>query len=167
MVRTWLAVDCRLRRISGSSEASRRLAGLPARLRSRAGELARFAVQRFPLAYIAEDGFDTLRDYANSDRGKSSFREFLDKKSEPIKALRALTDNITDDAPAVLHPIPKLEFTPEICEAIYPDERESVEFGLEIGRFLIWGSLSLAAGFVNSDEPAGEAVRRFMADRAH
>jgi len=83
--------------------------------------------------------------------------------------------------------LPKLELSPKKIETIYPGEPESVEAGINIGRFIIWGSEDIASllikGFYFNPSPVSNipnfpidtkqhaeirrAVSRFIADRAN
>ncbi|MDA1044998.1 MAG: hypothetical protein O3C57_07225 [Verrucomicrobia bacterium] len=111
-----------------------------------------------------------LQGYAESEEGEADFRELLDRKSEKVESFRALAKKVskgTEDRQAVFRPIPSFEFTPELCESIYPGEQVNVELGLGYGRLLIWGPPFLTEIAAQGDGPTEEAVRRFIADRAN
>lgn len=112
--------------------------------------------------------FVFLRDYAESEQGQAEFRELMDVKAQKVESLRRLASEISRAAAAGFRPIPRFGFSPGLYEDIYSGEPESVELGLEVARFLIWGSDDYRAHMAKSARgPVGEAIRRFIADRAN
>ncbi len=112
--------------------------------------------------------FIYLRDYAERDEGEAAFREVMDRRSGKVDFFRSLVKDASEgleDANVRVHFIPKFEFTPELCEEIFPGE--GVEVGLYLAPKLIWGSPAMAESLAQSHGPPGEAVRRFLTDRAH
>ncbi len=110
-----------------------------------------------------------LRDYAESAEGEADFRELMDRRSAKVDFFRSIIDEIPapPSGEVRVRPIPKFEITPELCEEIYSGEPLSVEVGLGFARWLIWGNPAVAESLAQNDGPPGEAVHRFLADRAH
>ena len=106
-----------------------------------------------------------LRDYAESDEGQAAVREVMDRRAAKVDFFRSLFRDAPVDGR--LYIMPKFEYGPKLCEEIYVGEQESVEFGLELARRLIWGPAAFIEDYAQSEGPPGEATRRFIADRAN
>ncbi len=104
-----------------------------------------------------------LRDYAESEKGEADFRASMEHNEDKIEAFRS----IAAEAGVTSRPIPKIDLTPELCEEIYPGEQTSVEFGLTLGRWLIFAPRFGNAFMPKEGSPEAEAVSRFRADRAN
>jgi hypothetical protein len=99
-------------------------------------------------------GMVRVRDYAESDEGKAEYRHLMEK-------MRAMAAEIAPGGK--FYPKPKVEFR----GFRYPGDRTSFEFGLELGRQIVFGPPGVAKSFAKWEGASGEAVRRFLADRAH
>jgi hypothetical protein len=97
------------------------------------------------------------RDFFESPRGKETAARLINTVSWPPEVLRKIK------------PIPRLyieEFSDERFEDIYPGERTSVEYGLTLAPLLIFAPERVSS-LTEDKGPAGQAVRRFIAHRAH
>jgi hypothetical protein len=104
-----------------------------------------------------------LRAYAESEEGKAATREMMITKADKIDAMRGLAPKDAD-----FRPVPRFEFDSEFIERIFPGEKKSVEVWLNLARYIIWGTPTLAEALMSSEcKATSEAVRRFIADRAN
>ena len=111
-----------------------------------------------------------LQAYSESDEGQAAVEEMLERKAGKIEFFQNMAPEGASGlggGPA-FRPIPKFELTAEQYEAIYPGEPMSVELGIDLGRWLIWGPESLFASWsdATSNSPIDQAVRRFSLFRA-
>lgn len=109
-----------------------------------------------------------LREYSESDEGAAAYQELLEREDGFGDWFRnTLTEDLPEGHSIRCHPIPAFTFSPDLLEDIFPDERLSVEYGLELARHIIYGPDFFNEGLASEDGPTGQAVRRFLADRAH
>ncbi len=109
-----------------------------------------------------------LRDYAESPEGQKAVSALFEQKSDMVDSLRSI---VKDAASANLYITPVFDFSDETIEEIYPGESVSVEYGIELGRSVIWGSPNIATAILqgtdSEDAPMRQALSRFIADRAN
>ena len=109
-----------------------------------------------------------LRDYAESPEGQKAVSALFEQKSDMVDSLRSI---VKDAASANLYITPVFDFSDETIEEIYPGESVSVEYGIELGRSVIWGSPNIATAILqgtdSEDAPMRQAISRFIADRAN
>ncbi len=108
-----------------------------------------------------------LRNYAESSEGRAEYNALLEEKAKRVSFFR----EVLSGAPVVVHLRPVFEMTDALKEEIYPDEPDSVEFGIELARTLIWGPPGFASTLLDQKDPQDDqmtvAVSRFIADRAN
>ncbi len=106
-----------------------------------------------------------LRDRAESGEGKTKLRDIAGRDVSQLDT--KLTARTTSGS---FHPGQRVSFTPELLEEIYPGEHLSVEVGLELGRWVVYGSPGMLEAAREGDavgDPIQQAISRFIADRAH
>lgn len=105
-----------------------------------------------------------LHSYAESEEGQAGYRAVMEDKDGKIEGMRALASEYKG---VNFCAIPRFEWGPELLEEIYPGESESVELGLGVGRFMIWGTAAMWEHMARNQDAIGDAIRRFIAERAN
>ena len=113
-----------------------------------------------------------LRDYAESPEWQAAFRDLLEEKSAKAEALRAMGHAIRravgERASVYLRPV--FDISDATKEEIYPGELESVDAGLELARWVLWGAPGFASEKLKDadlNDPSLAALSRFISDRAN
>ena len=108
-----------------------------------------------------------LREYAESPQGLQDLAKFLDEHEAENSAFQEIAERTEYRHGAHLMP-PPLSISKDGIEEIYPGEPESVLLGLRIARNVIFGPAFYANEMLqNPDNPAVQALSRFIADRAN
>ncbi len=98
-------------------------------------------------------GMCLVRDFVKSHGGK-----------EVLLKTRATAEpeEVPGAAPkgAVHVVIPRMEFSYETTL----EDRAAVDFGIDLGAYIIFATEDILSSFTPSDSPGGEAARRFLAD---
>ena len=110
-------------------------------------------------------GMAWLREYAESSAGLEDLATFLDEHEAENSAFQEMAKGI--EYGAHLMP-PPLSISNDGIEKIYPGEPESVLLGLRVAHNAIFGPAFYTNEMLkNPDNPAAQALSRFIADRAN